>query len=78
MRSANDTKQKRSILTFSELQGGDSDPTTAPLFAPLTADSIIFEPVDQPPKNDDFRGTEDPRVALDRATGIYYMFYTCA
>jgi predicted GH43/DUF377 family glycosyl hydrolase len=68
--------QKRSILTFSAAVGDGSD--GAPTFAPLTADSIVFEPVDDPhTQNDDFRGTEDPRVALDPKTGIYYMFYTC-
>lgn len=75
MRSLNDSLQKRSILTFSQLQGSDSSEIKSPKFAPLTAKSIVFEPVDKPPLNDDFKGTEDPRVAMDPKTGIYYMFY---
>ena len=30
-----------------------------------------------PHNDDDLRGTEDPRVAYDKSTGTYYMFYTC-
>ena len=78
MRNASDSLQKRSILTFSPLgAGGDGSTVRAPQFSPLTAESVVFAPVDKPPLNDDFRGTEDPRVALDPKTGVYYMFYTC-
>lgn len=80
MRNASDSLQKRSILTFSALDpegAGDGASVKAPSFVPLGAGSVVFEPVDQPPLNDDFRGTEDPRIALDKATGTYYMFYTC-
>lgn len=75
MRSVNDSLQKRSILTFSQLEGSDGSQTKSPKFTPLTSKSIVFEPVDDPPLNDDFKGTEDPRVAMDPKTGIYYMFY---
>lgn len=78
MRNASDDTRKRSILTFSALEGSDGWDVDPPRFAPVRKPgSVVFEPVDKPPKNDDFRGTEDPRIALDRATGIYYMFYTC-
>lgn len=77
MKSDTDDLQKRSILTFSPLKGSDDEKVTAPSFEHLTAESIVFEPVNQPPVNPDLRGTEDPRVALDKSTGIYYMFYTC-
>lgn len=30
-----------------------------------------------PHNSSDERGTEDPRVAYDAASGTYYMFYTC-
>jgi hypothetical protein len=78
MKGVNDSLQKRSILTFSALgEGGDGSTVKSPKFSPLTKESIVFEPVDKPPLNDDFKGTEDPRVAMDPKTGIYYMFYTC-
>lgn len=78
MRSVNDSLQKRSILTFARLEGDDGSQTKSPKFTPLTSQSIVFEPVDDPPLNDDFKGTEDPRVAMDPKTGIYYMFYVRA
>jgi len=78
MRNANASLQERSILTFTAIgAGGDGSTVAHPKFSALTKDSVVFEPVDQPPLNDDFRGTEDPRVAYDKSTGIYYMFYTC-
>ena len=119
MRSANASLQERSILTFTAVgAGGDGSAVGHPKFAALTKDSVVFEPIDKPPLNDDFRGksrasspssvrrpirtrtctahsnpttcapctmqcppfatgTEDPRVAYDRSSSTYYMFYTC-
>ena len=67
------TGPKASVLTFSELKGSDNTTSTAPVFAPVTESSVVFGPH----ADIDIRGTEDPRVAYDPATGIYYMFYTC-
>ena len=67
------TGPKASVLTFSELKGSDNTTTAAPVFAPVTESSVVFGPH----ADIDIRGTEDPRVAYDPATGVYYMFYTC-
>lgn len=68
------TGAKASILTFAELRGSDSaDAATAPRFSHVGADSVVFAPHD----DTDLRGTEDPRVAFDPASGTYVMFYTC-
>ena len=57
MRSANASLQERSILTFTAVgAGGDGSAVGHPKFAALTKDSVVFEPIDKPPLNDDFRG----------------------
>eukprot|EP00048_Salpingoeca_helianthica_P017562 m.237841 g.237841 ORF g.237841 m.237841 type:complete len:359 (-) comp21437_c0_seq1:27-1103(-) len=56
-----------SILTYARLLNG------APL--PVLASSVVFSPDPNEPL--EAYGTEDPRVAYDNTTGIYYMFYTC-
>ena len=62
---------KASILTFSEQTG--SDAAGSPVFAPVTADSVVFGPHDMT----DDKGTEDPRVAYNPVDKLYYMYYTC-
>ena len=44
--------------------------SSAPVFANLS--DVVFAPQDAA----DERGTEDPRLAYDDRTGMYYMFYT--
>lgn len=66
------TGRKASVLTFSELLGTDNT-TATPEFAPITNASVVFGPHN----GSDVRGTEDPRLAYDHTTGLYYMFYTC-
>ena len=61
------------VLTFSELLSSDNSSAAEPKFAPVTGASLVFGPHD----DFDLRGTEDPRVAYDPATALYYMFYTC-
>eukprot|EP00658_Telonema_sp_P-2_P049168 TRINITY_DN37393_c0_g1_i1.p1 TRINITY_DN37393_c0_g1~~TRINITY_DN37393_c0_g1_i1.p1 ORF type:complete len:213 (+),score=46.16 TRINITY_DN37393_c0_g1_i1:117-755(+) len=74
MRNASDDIQKRSVLTFSRfLTPGTT--RAPPTLSAVSRASVVFEPVDDPPLNDDYRGTEDPRVAEWR--GVYYMMYTC-
>ena len=46
---------------------------SAPKFKHVSRSSIVMAPHD---KTDD-RGVQDPRVAYDSRTGIYYMFHTC-
>ena len=65
--------QKASRITFSELLNNDNSSDIVPRFAPVTNNSVVFGPHD----HSDLLGTEDPRVAYDAASGIYYMFYTC-
>ena len=60
------TGAKASVLTFSALQGSDNTTVSAPRFAPVTASSLVFGPH----SDEDLRGTEDPRIALDPKTGI--------
>ena len=67
------TGDAASILTFSELLSDDGTTTLAPRFAPLNASSVVFGPHDLT----DDQGTEDPRIAFDSSTGLYYMLYTC-
>ena len=62
-----------SVLTFSALVGSDEATVDPPIFAPVDASSVVFGPHDA---TDDF-GTEDPRLAYESTSGIYYMFYTC-
>jgi hypothetical protein len=57
MHTPTDSLQKRSVLTFSPLVGSDGAGTAKPKFQPVTADSVVFAPVDEPPLNDDYRGT---------------------
>jgi predicted GH43/DUF377 family glycosyl hydrolase len=64
---------KASVLTFSELLNDDNSSEITPKFKPIDSHSLVFGPHD----DSDTRGTEDPRVAFDAATGTYYMFYTC-
>ena len=59
---------KASILTFAALKGSDDSSVAAPEFEPLTSSSVVFGPHD----DSDLRGTEDPRVAYDPATEVYY------
>lgn len=67
------TGEKASVLTFAELLNSDNSSSTTPRFKPIDRSSLVFGPHDA----SDERGTEDPRVAYDSATGTYYMFYTC-
>lgn len=67
------TGPKASVLTFSELLNDDNSSAITPKFKPIDSHSLVFGPHD----DSDLRGTEDPRVAFDAATGTYYMFYTC-
>ena len=62
-----------SVLTFAELLDDDNPPAATPRFKHVDRGSVVFGPHDLT----DDQGTEDPRVALDAATGIYYMLYTC-
>jgi hypothetical protein len=65
------TGEKASIVTFAELLNNDN--TSTPKFKLVDGSSVVFGPHDQ----SDVRGTEDPRIALDPKTGIFYMLYTC-
>jgi len=62
-----------SVLTFAELLNDDNDPAATPRFQHVDRDSVVFGPHDLT----DDKGTEDPRVALDAQTGLYFMMYTC-
>eukprot|EP01012_Entosiphon_sulcatum_P036209 TRINITY_DN460_c0_g1_i1.p1 TRINITY_DN460_c0_g1~~TRINITY_DN460_c0_g1_i1.p1 ORF type:complete len:339 (-),score=54.16 TRINITY_DN460_c0_g1_i1:21-1037(-) len=62
---------KASIITFARLAAG-GDAQRPPQFAPVGADSVVFGPHD----DTDSWGTEDPRLAMDPKTGVYYLFYT--
>lgn len=62
---------KASVLTFAPLLNNDNH--SSPQFGKISAESVVFGPHDS---TDDY-GTEDPRVAFDPRTGIYYMLYTC-
>ena len=55
------------------LLNDDNQTASAPRFKRVGRSSIVMAPHD---KTDD-RGVQDPRVAFDPRTGIYYMFYTC-
>ena len=55
------------------VSGSTGAAVAKPKFERIGASSVVFEPVDEPPLNDDFRGTEDPRIAFDPATQTYYM-----
>ncbi|EOD24686.1 hypothetical protein EMIHUDRAFT_206771 [Emiliania huxleyi CCMP1516] len=59
-----------SALSFSALLSDDNHTSSAPVFAKLS--DVVFAPHDAA----DERGTEDPRLAYDDRTGMYYMFYT--
>jgi len=65
------TGQNASYLAFAELLNNDN--VSTPEFASVDRDSIVFGPHDAT----DDKGTEDPRVAFDPTTGIYYLMYTC-
>eukprot|EP00698_Gefionella_okellyi_P004417 TRINITY_DN14077_c0_g1_i1.p1 TRINITY_DN14077_c0_g1~~TRINITY_DN14077_c0_g1_i1.p1 ORF type:complete len:363 (-),score=69.96 TRINITY_DN14077_c0_g1_i1:261-1349(-) len=65
-----------SVITFAELQSG-GDSKTAPVFAPLTASSIVYDNAISGLGDMTVFGTEDPRLAYDESTGIYYLFFTC-
>lgn len=65
--------QKASVLTFSQLIGSDNAGAASPSFTNITSASITFAPHD----DSDLQGTEDPRVAFDHRSQLYYMFYTC-
>jgi hypothetical protein len=68
------TGPKASVLTFAELLNDDNSSTSGPpRFRKVDTSSLVFGPH----SSDDLRGTEDPRVAYDSSTGLYYMFYTC-
>eukprot|EP00039_Didymoeca_costata_P030967 m.32453 g.32453 ORF g.32453 m.32453 type:complete len:430 (+) comp8413_c0_seq2:117-1406(+) len=67
------TDQKASKITFAKLLSPDGSLAEAPRFEKVTGDSVVFGPQN----NTDIKGTEDPRVAYDNSTGLYYMFYTC-
>jgi len=66
------TGAKASSLTFAELLNSDEVGST-PHFRRVVEDSTVFGPHDLT----DDKGTEDPRVAFDPRTGVYYMLYTC-
>lgn len=55
-----------SVITFARAR---SDGTFDPPF-------VVFQPEGDDPTNSSY-GTEDPRLALDPATGLYHLFYTC-
>ena len=65
------TGEKASYLAFAELQNDDNSST--PQFKPIGSESIVLGPHDAT----DDKGTEDPRVAFDEATGTYHLMYTC-
>lgn len=65
--------QCQDVITFAELLNDDNQTTSAPRFKHVSRSSIVMAPHD---KTDD-RGVQDPRVAYDSRTGIYYMFHTC-
>jgi predicted GH43/DUF377 family glycosyl hydrolase len=71
--SCSGTGDAASILTWSELQNEDGDVDEIPSFSHVGSESVIFGPHD----DSDLRGTEDPRIAYDKKTGIYHMLYTC-
>lgn len=57
--------KKASILTISEAHLPDN-------FTPITRNNVSFSPS----SDEDSWGTEDPRMAYNKADGNYYMFYT--
>ncbi|GAV09226.1 hypothetical protein RvY_18800 [Ramazzottius varieornatus] len=57
--------EKASLLTFSQQLDDGS-------FARITRNSVVFEP----DNDDDWWGTEDPRIQYNPHDGLYYMFYT--
>ena len=59
-----------SVITFAEALVDTIDGVT---LANITSSSVVFGPGNGTFDN---YGTEDPRLALDPATGTYYMFYT--
>ena len=65
--------QCQDVITFAELLNDDNQTATPPRFAHVSRASIVMAPHD----NTDDRGVQDPRVAFDSRTGVYYMFYTC-
>jgi predicted GH43/DUF377 family glycosyl hydrolase len=60
-------------LTFSRLVSDTDNHTATPTFERVTSASFVFGPHD----DTDIRGTEDPRIAWDEESQLYYMFYTC-
>jgi predicted GH43/DUF377 family glycosyl hydrolase len=58
------SQEKASILTFSEYFDGK--------FVSVNESSVVFGPSNEW----DTWGTEDPRIAYNKADGLYYMFYT--
>tara|TARA_B110000208_G_scaffold88174_1_gene111336 strand:+ start:104 stop:1177 length:1074 start_codon:yes stop_codon:yes gene_type:complete len=67
------TGPNASVLTFSRLMSETDNHTATPTFERVTSASFVFGPHD----DTDIRGTEDPRIAWDEESQLYYMFYTC-
>ena len=65
--------QCQDVITFAQLLNDDNQTASAPVFKHVGRSSVVMAPHD---KTDD-RGVQDPRVAFDARTGLYYMFYTC-
>lgn len=61
------SQAKASVLTFANIVSADGEK-----FAFVDDKSVVFGPGD----SSDSWGTEDPRMAFNRADGLYYMFYT--
>jgi predicted GH43/DUF377 family glycosyl hydrolase len=64
------------VITFSELLSDDNNTAAVPRFKKPTAADVVMAPRLTPGSMDD-RGVQDPRVAFDPKTGLYYMFHTC-
>ncbi|KAH3731698.1 family 43 glycosylhydrolase [Pelomyxa schiedti] len=63
-----------SVLTLASLKQS-SDLCTDPVFDIIDKSTIVFSPEEG--LSMEKYGTEDPRIAYDKSTGLYYMFYTC-
>jgi hypothetical protein len=64
------------VITFAELLSNDNRTNAPPIFRRPTVTSVVLAP-NLSANSPDNRGVQDPRVAYDPRTGLYYVFYTC-
>lgn len=65
------------LCVFILIGSGGGGPGSIPEFAVVTNASVVYDHVISGLGDGTLYGTEDPRIAYDPATQLYYMFYTC-